>query len=225
MKLLSVLPALALVYLPLLLGEIQTNWPDFYDPAVMAGQIEQETCPSLGSSKCWNPRTELKTSREYGFGLGQLTIAYTATGKVRFNTFEEVRQYDAALAAWEWHDRYDAKMQLHALVLKNKMNWNSIRFAASDKDHAAFMLYAYNGGIGAVFADKRLCDKTPGCDSGKWRGNMELTSTKSKTPFGGAYGNRSPHSITREYVGNVMNIRADRYREKIDELYFQLLEK
>jgi hypothetical protein len=218
-RLFSALPALALVYLPVLLGEIDARFHAFPDPAIMAGQIEQETCPSLTSKKCWNPRAELKTSREYGFGLGQLTIAYREDGSERFNTFNEVRMYDSTLAAWEWRDRYDAERQLRALVLKNKLNWDSIKFAASEKDRTEFMLYAYNGGLGAVLQDRRLCEQTAGCNPGVWTGNVELTGTKSRKAFGGVYGDQSPHSITRAYVKNIMTFRADRYRGKIHELH------
>ena len=217
-KLFSALPALALVYLPVLLCEIQSYWPEYPNPSIMAGQVEQETCSSLTSKKCWNPRAELKTSREYGFGLGQITIAYNTDGSERFNTFNEIKILDKSLAAWAWENRYSGQLQLRALVLKNYQNWKAITFAATPEDRIFMKLYAYNGGLGAVLKDKKLCDKAPGCDSGKWFGHMEHTSSKSKTPFGGVYGAQSPHSITREYVSNIVRIRAPRYREKIDEL-------
>lgn len=46
------LPLLAQLYLPMLYEEHLTYTPDFYDPAIYAGQVEQETCYGLGSKRC-----------------------------------------------------------------------------------------------------------------------------------------------------------------------------
>ncbi len=84
------LPPNATRYAPLLKAEQAAYWPDMPMPQALAGQVEQETCPSLKSAKCWNPRAELKTAREYGFGLGQLTVTS------RFSAFEEVKAWTQA---------------------------------------------------------------------------------------------------------------------------------
>lgn len=215
MKLFSSLPALALVYIPILLGEINTNWPEFSDPAIMAGQIEQETCYSLSHKNCWNPNVELKTAREYGFGLGQITIAYNQDGSERFNSFKEIKELDASLAAWEWKDRYKANMQLRALVIKNRFNYSKVEGATED-DKLLFMLYAYNGGLGALLGDISRCRQKEGCNPLQWVGNVETTSIKSKKPFGGVYGGASAWSISHEY-GYKIYERSDKYRDLIDE--------
>lgn len=199
------IPALAKVYLPLLWSVLALLWPTMPDPALLAGQIEQETCPSLTHRKCWNPRTELKTSREYGFGLGQLTVTE------KFNNFEAAKGWDRSLAGWRWEDRFDPQMQLRALVAYDRNLYGQIRFGASDRDRLAFMFSAYNGGLGGLLKDRRLCAAVAGCDRDRWFGHIEQQSFRAKTSVKG-YG-KSFFEINREYVRNIMDVRSLKYRD------------
>lgn len=198
------IPALAQVYLPVLASVITMLWPTMPDPALIAAQIEQETCPSLTSKKCWNPRTELKTDREYGFGLGQLTVT------PKFNNFVAAQGWDKSLAGWKWEDRFSANMQLRALVAYDRNLYSQIRFGASDQDRLAFMFSSYNGGLGGLLKDRRMCAATPNCNPDVWFGHIERTSFRAKTAVSG-YGKSFFH-INREYVSNIMLIRSAKYR-------------
>lgn len=196
------LPPNALLYLPALYAEVKTYWPDMPNKYAFASQIEQETCISLKSKGCWNPKTELKTSREYGFGFGQITVTD------RFNVFKEVQQLDPTLQAWKWEERYNPQLQLRALVLKDKVTYDKLK-VKDIRSSLSFMLAGYNGGIGGVLSDRRVCQGTPGCNPNLWRGNVENTSLKQKSVTAG-YG-QSFFQINRGYVVNVLDVRLPKY--------------
>lgn len=206
------LPKNAQKYLPALDDQINVVWPTMPQRSVMGALIEQETCISLKHSKCWNPRAELKTSREYGFGLGQLTIAYRSDGSVRFNKWQELKDKYAELANWEWESRYDASMQMRAILLMNRECFGRImKLKLTDSNALAMCDAAYNGGFGSVLNDRRLCAARPGCDPDVWFGNVELYSQKSRQKWHG-YG-KSPYDINREHVLNVMVVRRPKYAQ------------
>lgn len=199
------IPALAKLYLPVLIAVTSSLWPSLTDRAVLAGQIEQETCISLTHKKCWNPRAELKTSREYGFGLGQLTVT------PKFNNFEASKTWDKSLAGWQWDDRFNVEMQLRALVAYDRNLYRQIRFGATERDKLAFTFSAYNGGLGGLLKDRRMCAAIKGCDPEQWFGHIELHSFRAKTATKG-YG-KSFFEINREYVKNILDVRSLKYRD------------
>lgn len=208
------IPALAIVYLPMLLATQQEIWPAAPIPSFLAAQVEQESCITLRHSKCWNPRAELKTKREYGFGIGQVTTAYRADGSVRFNKFEELKAAHASLRDWQWSDRYDITYQFKALVEMDKAIFNRIKNASTIPDRLAFTLSAYNGGESGVMQDRTLCRNTKNCDQNVWFDNVEKTSLKSKIKWEG-YG-RSAFEINRSYVHDILFTRRPKYVEHME---------
>lgn len=203
------IPALAEVYLPLLISLQLSLWPAAPTPHYLAGLVEQETCISLKHYKCWNPQAELKTSREYGYGLGQTTIAYRADGSVRFNKQEELRQRYWSLREWTFERRFEPQFQLTAIVEMIRALWHRVPEAATPNDHWGFTLSGYNGGESHVRQDRLLCGNTEGCDRNRWFGHVEHHSVKSRQKWQG-YG-KSPYEINREYVRNVVYLRSAKY--------------
>lgn len=184
-------------------------WPDIPMRSFIPALIEQETCISPTHRMCWNSRAELKTAREYGFGMSQTTIAYRADGSERFNVWKELTNLDPVLKSqWTWENRYSAEMQIRSIVIKNRINYSTIRFeTASVTDKMAFTAVWYNSGNPLI--DRNICVRTPGCDPSKWFGNVELYTRKSVIKQKG-YG-KSFAEISREYPRQILITRRPKY--------------
>lgn len=178
-------------------------------PSFLGAQVEQESCISLKHPKCWNPRAELKTSREWGRGLGQVTTAYNPDGSIRFDKQSELRAAHPGLKDWTIERWAEPRFQLLAMVEMDRGIHNRIPGAASEQDRLAMTLAAYNGGEGGVRQDRLLCRNTPGCEPGRWFGHVEHTSAKRRQPFPDY--KSSPFKINREYVVNVLHVRRQKY--------------
>lgn len=202
-------PAKAKIYLPELVKTQRAIWPDAPTPSFLGGQVEQESCISLKHSRCWDPRAELKTSRENGIGLGQFTRAFNKDGSIRFDKISELAATHRSLKGWSWANRYDAHYQLTAIVEMDKAIYTRQKRTANSKERLAFTLSAYNGGEGGVLQDRRLCANTRGCDPSRWWGHVEKHSLKSKTPKPGY--KVSFFGINREYVSNIYKVRRAKY--------------
>ncbi len=201
----STIPRQALDHLPTLGRELATHWPDAPDWAVLAGQVEKESCITLTHSRCWNPRAELRTSREQGVGLGQITRT------ARFDALAELRaQFPRELAGWSWDSPtlYDPAFQLRAVVLMDRRNHRQLT-DVPEPDRMDMALAAYNGGMGGLIGERKLCQSTRGCDHRRWAGHVEKTSMKSRVAKPG-YG-QSFFDINRGYPPGV-RARAVKYR-------------
>lgn len=202
------LPAGFIKYGSMLKAEQQHYWLDHPDSVVLAGLVEQESCISLKSSSCWNPSAKLKTSREEGAGMGQLTRAYRANGSERFDALSDLRDhYSAELTGLSWNNVYTRPdLQLRAIVLMSRDASKSFRSAP---DMLAFGDAAYNGGPYDVQKERRACGLSHGCNPGKWIANVEKHCLKSHQPL---YAGRSACDINREHVRNAVYVRPAKYR-------------
>ena len=175
---------------------------------LLGGLIEQESCISLKHSRCWDPSSKLKTPREYGVGLGQITIAYNTNGTIRFDALEEIRaKHRPELYELSWLNvKARPDLQIKAIILKMKDNYNY--YSKTTKDPLAFADASYNGGIGSLDKERRACYISKDCDASLWFGNVENYCMKSKAAL---YGTRSACFINREHVTNVLLVRSSKY--------------
>ena len=191
--------------------EQRANWPDHPRPEVLPALVEHESCISLTHSRCWNPKSRLKTSREEGAGFGQITRAWSPNGSTRFDALAEMRdQHPAALKDLNWSNVYARPdLQLRALVLQSKGYFQGLTVVTDPMERLAFADAAYNGGLGGVQKERRACGLKPGCDPQRWFGNVERTCLKSHAPL---YAGRSPCDINRHHVQDVVLTRSPKYR-------------
>ena len=201
------LPAGFATYGPILKAEQAKYWADHPDPAILAALVEQESCASLKSPRCWNPAARLKSAREEGAGMGQITRAYRADGSVRFDALADLRnQYGAELSGLSWDTVYKRPdLQLRAVVLMSR------DAARPFRDSAGWLHFGdagYNGGVAGVQKERRACKLSAGCDPSRWFANVELHCLKSRQPL---YGGRSACDINREHVHNVFLVRRAKY--------------
>ncbi|MCX5875319.1 MAG: hypothetical protein NT087_03275 [Deltaproteobacteria bacterium] len=110
---------------------------------------------------------------------------------------------------WRWEDRFNARYQLRTLILTDRGNYHRLSFVENPLERLAMALVAYNGGLGGLLSDRRLCAATKGCDPNVWFGNVERTSLKAKTAARG-YG-KSFFEINREYPRNILGFRREHY--------------
>jgi len=206
------LPPKAHLYLPTLIAEQRAHWPNMPLPSALAAQVEQESCISLKHSRCWDPRAQLKTSREQGVGFPQITRTWRADGSLRFDSLAELRaQYPRQLAGWAWDSEtlYDPAYQMRALILMDYRNWQTVQGTATTDDRLRMALAAYNGGLRGLASDRAMCASTAGCDPARWSLHVERTCTKSQTAAPGY--RLSWCEINREYPHNIMGPRRTKY--------------
>jgi hypothetical protein len=209
------IPPQAIQYFPHLAAEASGTLRGEVDPAILASQVEQESCITLTHKRCWNPRVEFKTAREQGFGLAQITITYDKQGHEVMNRFKDLQKIDPMLAQWRWDDRFNPRYQLRALAVGDR-GCMPYALGAGGEDRVAMTMACYNGGPGSkkkksgLSGDRIVCRATANCDPNRWWGHVEMTSTKAKVPAPGY--SVSFFQINRDYVRRILRERTAKYR-------------
>ncbi len=187
-------------YLPVLSKSLDSNWPAAPLRHIPAGQVEQESS--------WKTKATLKTSRELGRGLVQMTIAYDAKGRERFNIYKDACRV-AALKTWDWrNDPYNPRCQLTFLVLQDRANFCQVRpFFIDDTQAWKGALVCYNAGSGR-WLQRRRTAKVKGLPADRWDGGLDRAWTGGETAL--LYG-RPLYEAVNEYP-RVIFLRAAKYR-------------
>ncbi len=212
----EIIPSGYYKYEDILYKEVNLIFPTFYVPPYFGGLIEHESCISLTHSKCWNPKSRLKTAREEGAGLPQLTRAYSSTGAIRFDTLTDlVKRYPKELKGLTWKTVYNRPdLQIRAMILLWKSNF--ILFQNKDIDYWNMIAMAdasYNAGFGNIYKDMQVCKLKKNCDPKIWFGNVNTTCTRNKK----IYGNRSACDIQKNHVDDVLYGNLPKYIEEWDK--------
>lgn len=196
-------------FAPTIQAETRTHWPDLPWPHYVAALISHESgCPALRS--CWSPTARLKTQREEGAGLGQITRAYRPDGSLRFDSLADMRNRHPSLREWSWQNVYQRPdLQIRGVVLMSRVNWDALRLIDDYWERLAMTNAAYNGGLGGVNSDRRACQIKQGCDPQRWWGHVEGTCTKSQAAL---YGKRSACDINRDHGRHVLLKEFPKYR-------------
>lgn len=209
------IPTRALEHLPVLSAQVKEVWPTMATPNYFAALIEHESCISLKHSRCWAPTSRLKSDREEGAGLGQLTRAFYADGSVRFDALEDSKRLDPrGLNELRWETVYQRPdLQMRVIVLMTRQAWNRLSpLVPQEMPRLAMADAAYNGGIGGVINERRACGLRAGCDPNQWFGHVEHVCLKSKKPL---YAGRSACDINRHHVHDVLHTRMPKYKGKV----------
>lgn len=187
-------------YLPVLSDVIKTYWPAAPGKPIMAGKIEQESS--------WKEKATLKTSREHGRGLGQLTIAYNKDGSERFNTYRNAVKMKA-LKDWDWQaDPYNVRYQLTYSVLTDRSNFVMVRpYSVNDYQAWKCALVCYNAGSGR-WLSRRHNAKARGLSADRWDDGLDqaYSAGESKLLYG-----RPLYVAVNEYP-EVIFSRSQKYR-------------
>lgn len=204
------IPPQAFQYSSIIQSEIETYFDELPYREYVPALIEHESCRTLTHKRCWNPKSQLKTKKEDGRGLGQITVAYNPDGSVRFDKFTELRtRYKRDLYDASW-DNIMSKpdIQIRMIVLMLRDDYGKLYDIKDPYQRLSMVDNSYNGGYGGLQKERRRCSLIKGCDPSIWFNNVEKVCLKSKKSL---YGNRSVCEISRYHTRDVMLAKLPKY--------------
>ena len=200
----------AIELLPMVVRETDTYFPDIPHRHYSMGLIEHESCISLKHSRCWLPTSRLKTAREEGLGLGQLTRTWHPDGRVRFDTLADMRRlYPQSLSELSWDTlRNRPDLQVRTMILMTRQSYKTLSGVKDPTERLKMADSAYNGGITNVIRSRAVCGLAKGCDPQRWYSNVERYNQKSTKIL---YDTRSPRDINNHHVRDVFETRMPKF--------------
>lgn len=208
----DIIPPQAFNYRDTIKSELDSYFFELYNYNYVPSLVEHESCISLKHKKCWNSMSRLKTAREEGAGLGQVTRAFNSDGSVRFDTLGEMaKRYKMELKDAKWDTIYQhPDIQLRIMILMLRDDYKKL-YAIENPEHRMQMVdAAYNGGLGGVLKERRACGLAHNCNPNIWFNNVEKTCLKSKKVL---YGTRSACDINRHHVEDVFHSNIPKYNK------------
>lgn len=192
--------------------EIEDHWKDIPNYNYVPALIEHESCITLKHKRCWNSTSRLKTSREEGAGLGQITRAWRTDGSLRFDSLNDLKtRYKNELKEAKWETIYNRPdIQIRMIMLMSRDNYRRLFDVEDEFQRLAMADAAYNGGLGGLQKGRRVCGYTKGCDPFKWFAHVERIVVKSTKVL---YGDRSADDINKHHVKDVLKIRMPKYEK------------
>lgn len=207
------IPPQAFTYKETIKKELNNYFPNLPEYNYVPSLIEHESCISLSHKRCWQSTSELKTKRERGLGLGQVTIAYNSDGSVRFDTLTNLKNsYRNELKEASWSSiKYRPDLQIRMIALLLKSDYKNLYSITDPIERLKFTDSAYNGGIRDVHRSRLACGFAKSCDPQKWFGHTELYLAKSNKAI---YGTRSARDINRNHVRDIFINRLPKYQSQ-----------
>jgi hypothetical protein len=203
------IPANAFPILPEISKQVNLLWDTHPNKAYFPALIELESCISYTDKRCFSPTSKLKTSREEGAGLGQITRTFNKDGSVKSDMISDMASRYSELRSLTWENVYTRPdLQIRAIILMSKENDRTLSGVKDPMERLKFVDASYNQGVGRTQKERTLCGLRRGCDPQKWDGNVALVTTATGMVYG-----RPAYEISRHHVEQTTVVRIGKYKK------------